>query len=161
MPQSDFWIGPTPMRGFYQAGAMRSPGLTAAPAIARFLARELALELNLQPKRTWNPMRPAAARLSELSPKEWAELIQVDPRYGRVICFCNLVTEGEVVEAIRRGARTLDGVKLRTRAGFGRCQGSFCTDQILLILARELGWDPGKVQLGRIRSWVIGGLVRP
>ena len=77
------------------------------------------------------------------------------------MCFCNTVTEAEVVEAIRRGARTLDGVKFRTRAGFGRCQGSFCTPKIMAILARELGLSPEKITLRGPGSELISGRVRP
>jgi len=71
------------------------------------------------------------------------------------------VTEGEILEAIRRGARSLDGVKFRTRAGFGRCQGGFCADKILKILARELGREPEEVHLRGPGSPVVVGKVRP
>ncbi|MBC7109056.1 MAG: NAD(P)/FAD-dependent oxidoreductase [Methanomassiliicoccales archaeon] len=158
---ADFWVGPTKIRGFYQAGAMRSPGLTAAPAIARFLVHEvIATEWHLSP-RNWNPRRVPPPRVADLSPEEWDELIRQDPRFGRIVCFCNLVTEGEVVEAIRRGARTIDGIKLRTRAGFGRCQGGFCTDKLLLILARELGKGAEDIKLKSERSPIVIGPVRP
>jgi glycerol-3-phosphate dehydrogenase len=98
--------------------------------------------------------------VTELPDEEWDELISKDPRYGRIICQCNRVTEGEIVAAIRRGARSLDGVKFRTRAGFGRCQGGFCTDRILLILARELGISPEEVTLRGNGSRMMNGVVR-
>ena len=161
-PQRDFVLGPTPIRGFYQAAAMRSPGLTAAPAIARWLAGEvIAPELGLSPKPDFNPLRRRIPHPAELPPEEWETLIGEDPRWGRVVCFCNRVTEGEIVEAIRRGARTLDGIKFRTRAGFGRCQGGFCTDKILKILARELGRAPGEITLRGPDSPLVMGEVRP
>lgn len=158
----DFVVGPTKVRGFYQAGGMRSPGLTAAPAIAQFLAYEvIAPELGLQKKASFNPKRARIPRAAELSEEEWEKLIREDPRWGRIVCFCNTVTEAEIVEAIRRGARSLDGVKFRTRAGFGRCQGSFCTAKILAILARELGVGPEEITLRGPGSEMILGRVRP
>jgi len=158
----DFVVGPSNVRGFYQAGGMRSPGLTAAPAIAQFLAHEvIAPDLALKKKSTFNPKREGIPHAAELSEAEWEKLIREDPCWGRIVCFCNTVTEAEVVEAIRRGARTLDGVKFRTRAGFGRCQGSFCTPKIMAILARELGLSPEKITLRGHGSELISGKVRP
>jgi len=160
-PQEDFVVGPTVVKGFYQAAAMRSPGLTAAPAIAEWLARGIAGELSLSKKSSFDPMRTGIPCVAELPEAEWKALIERDPRWGRIVCFCNRVTEGEIVEAIRRGARSLDGVKFRTRAGFGRCQGGFCTDRILQILARELGAEPEEVPLRDPRSPLVVGRVRP
>jgi len=160
-PQEDFVVGPTVVKGFYQAAAMRSPGLTAAPAIAEWLACGIADELSLSKKSSFDPMRMGIPCVAELPEAEWKALIERDPRWGRIVCFCNRVTEGEIVEAIRRGARSLDGVKFRTRAGFGRCQGGFCTDKILQILARELGAEPEEVPLRDPRSPLVVGKVRP
>ena len=82
--------------------------------------------------------------VAQASPEEIEELIKKDPAYGNVICRCETVTEGEIVNAIRRplGARSLDGVKRRTRAGMGRCQSGFCAPRTMEILARELHMDP-------------------
>lgn len=157
----DFVVGESFVRGFYQAAGMRSPGLTAAPAIARFLAEAIAADLGLPRKPRFNPVRPPIPRVEELAEEEWDRLIQKDPRWGRIVCFCNQVTEAQVVEAIRRGARTLDGVKFRTRAGFGRCQGSFCTTKILDILSRELGLGPEEISLRGRGSELVLGRVRP
>ena len=159
--QKDFVLGETKVGGFYQAAAMRSPGLTAAPAIARWLAREIALAHGLREKGNFNPKRTRIPHPADLPEEEWARLIREDPRWGRIVCFCNRVTEGEIVEAICRGARTLDGVKFRTRAGFGRCQGGFCTDRVLAILARELGAEPWEVTLRGGDSRIVLGEVRP
>lgn len=162
LANGDFVVGPTTVRGFYQAGGMRSPGLTAAPAVAKFLAHEvIGPELGLTKKATFNPKRVRIPRAAELPEEEWEKLIRADPRWGRVVCFCNTVTEAEVVEAIRRGARTVDGVKFRTRAGFGRCQGSFCTAKIMTILASELGLDPERITFRGPGSELILGKVRP
>ena len=77
---------------------------------------------------------------ASLSPEERAEVVKKDPRYGRIICRCEGITEGEIIDSIRRplGARSLDGVKRRTRAGMGRCQGGFCSPRVMEILSREL-----------------------
>lgn len=161
-PQKDFVLGESPVRGFYQAAAMRSPGLTAAPAVARWLASEvIAPDLGLRMKDAFDPIRKGIPRAAELPPEKWSALIERDSSWGRIVCFCNRVTEGEIVEAIRRGARTLDGVKFRTRAGFGRCQGGFCTDRILGILSRELGLPPEEISQRGPGSPLVLGRVRP
>ena len=160
-PQEDFVLGDTEVEGFYQAAAMRSPGLTAAPAVARWLAREIALAHGLRERSDFRPKRARIPHPADLPEGEWDRLIREDPRWGRIVCFCNRVTEGEIVEAIRRGARTLDGIKFRTKAGFGRCQGGFCTDRILAILARELGVPPEEVTLRGEGSRLVVGEVRP
>ncbi|GAB4305770.1 MAG: NAD(P)/FAD-dependent oxidoreductase [Candidatus Bipolaricaulota bacterium] len=156
----DFWLGRTGVRGFYQAAGMRSPGLTAAPAIARGLAAEIACDLGLALRPSFSPLRRPPPRVAGLPPAEWDALIARDPRYGRIVCRCNRVTEGEIVEAIRRGARTVDGVKFRTRAGFGRCQGGTCTDRVLALLARETGRDPEEVSVQGPGSALVVGRVR-
>lgn len=161
-PSEDFEVGATEVEGFYQAAAMRSPGLTAAPALARWLVREqIAPTYALRPRPEFRAARPAIPHPGILDDQAWNAWIERDPPFGKVICHCNQITEGEVVEAIRRGARTLDGVKFRTRAGFGRCQGGSCTDEILLILARELGIEPSAVDLGLPGSTIVRGEVRP
>ena len=95
----------------------------------------------LQEKENFIETRKGIVHFAELSLEEQKELIQKDPAYGQVICRCETVTEGEILDAIRRplGARTLDGVKRRVRAGMGRCQGGFCTPRIMEILSRECG----------------------
>ncbi len=159
--KKEFVVGKSEVQGFFQAAAMRSPGLTAAPAVARFLVHEvMASEFALAKKPSFQPLRKGLPRVTELPDEEWDELISKDPRYGRIICQCNRVTEGEIVAAIRRGARSLDGVKFRTRAGFGRCQGGSCTDRILLILARELDISPKEVTLRGNGSHMMNGVVR-
>lgn len=158
----DFLVGPSPVRGFYQAAGMCSPGLTAAPAVARFLVHEVvAPDLGLHKKSNFFPKRNPIPRVEDLGEDEWAELIRRDPRWGKIVCFCQNVTEVQVVEAIRRGARTLDGVKFRTRAGFGRCQGSFCTPRILELLAEELGLAPEEITLRGPGSPLVMGRLRP
>ena len=94
--------------------------------------------LTLTKKSDYNPFRKGIPRFRELSEREKEALIRRDPAYGRVICRCETVTEGEILEAIRRGARTIQGIQLRTRAGMGRCQRNFCGPRVVEILAREL-----------------------
>jgi glycerol-3-phosphate dehydrogenase len=118
---------------------IRLPGIIGALPMSRHVVRMLAdagLKLSNQPD--FNPYRKAIPRFSELSDTERNRLIAKDKRYGHVVCRCETVTEGEVVEAIRRGARTEEGVRMRTRAGMGRCKEGFCGPRVLSILAREL-----------------------
>ncbi|MCX7779533.1 MAG: NAD(P)/FAD-dependent oxidoreductase [Negativicutes bacterium] len=138
----DFIIRPSDkVFGLFHAAGIQSPGLTAAPAIAEMMVELLAeAGLPLTPKQCFDPVEPRPKRFRELSYQERDELIRANPLYGRIICRCEQVTEGEIVDAIREqcGARTLDGVKRRTRAGMGRCQGGFCSPRVAAILAREL-----------------------
>ncbi len=123
-----------------QAAGICSPGLTSAPAIAEEIETILrGAGLELTEKENYNPTRKAIPEFRHLSNEERAKLIEKDSRYGRIICRCETITEGEIVEAIKRGARSLDGVKRRTRAGMGRCQGGFCGPRVMEILSRELG----------------------
>jgi glycerol-3-phosphate dehydrogenase len=125
---------------------MGYPGVSAAPASARKVVELLRQEgLKLEPDGSFNPVRKAAPVFNELPEEEQKEWIAKDRRYGHVVCRCETVSEGEIVEAIRRGASTLDGVKFRTRAGMGRCQGGFCTPRVVKILAKELGLSEEKI----------------
>jgi len=115
------------------------PGVSAAPAAAKEVVELLAKEgLKLVENPGFNPHRQAIINFSELSDAEKENLIAENPQYGHVVCRCETVTEGEIVEAIRRGATTMDGVKFRTRPGMGRCQGGFCGPRVIELLAREL-----------------------
>lgn len=153
----DFHIAPSRrVRGLVNVGGIQSPGITAAPAIARMVVEILRGEgLELREKTSFNPRRRAPPRFRELGDREREELIARDRRYGHVVCRCEHVTEGEVVEAVRRGATTLDGVKFRTRAGMGRCQGGFCTPHLLRILSRELGRPVEEITKKGGRSRVV------
>ena len=131
-----------PKPGFVNLGGIESPGLTAAPAIAERVVEMLKdAGLELKPRRNWNPIRPAPPRFRDLSPAEKAELIRRDPRYGRVVCRCEMVTEGEIAAAIHGPvpARPYDAIKRRTWLGTGRCLGAFDMPRVVDILARELG----------------------
>jgi len=127
--------------GFINVAGIKSPGLTSAPAIAEMVVDLLEREgLTLEEKGDFEPFRrPIVHPLRDFHPTETEELIAQGSQYGHVVCRCEYVTEGEIVDAISRGATTLDGVKYRTRAGMGRCQGGFCTPYAIKIIARELG----------------------
>jgi len=123
-----------------------SPGLTAAPAIAEYLISLLAAAgLDLKEKKAFNPYRIGWRRFETASTAEKADLIASNPKYGHLVCRCEQVTEAEVLEAIYRGADTVDAVKHVTRAGMGRCQGGFCGISVLNHLAQALGIDPTQV----------------
>jgi len=115
------------------------PGVSASPGTAKYTVKLLAREgLKLEENPNFDPYEKAIPDFSELSDEEKKQLIAQDPRYGHVVCRCETVTEGEIVEAIKRGARTLDGVKFRCRPGMGRCHGGFCSPRVMAILSREL-----------------------
>lgn len=137
----DFIIGESTVEGFFDAAGIESPGLSAAPAIGAFLAGEAAKKLNAPLKSSFVATRKGIPNMALASMEERQQLIKENPLYARVVCRCELVTEGEIVDAIKRplGATTLDGVKRRTRAGMGRCQSGFCSPTVIEILARELG----------------------
>ena len=142
---SDFVIGVSKVNDkFINVAGIESPGLTAAPAIARYVGqifREIAPEYERKSKEDFIAYRKAPVRVNELSIEERKALVEKDKRYGRIICRCEGITEGEIIDSIKApcGARDVDGVKRRTRAGMGRCQGGFCSSKVVEILARELG----------------------
>lgn len=138
----------SPRQGFWNVAGIESPGLSSAPAIAVYVTELLAGQgLLLEEKEDFMEERVAVHRFNELSMEEKNRVIRENPLYGHVICRCESITEGEIVEAIRQnpGARDLDGVKRRTRAGMGRCQGGFCGPLVTEILSRELGISLEKV----------------
>lgn len=126
--------------GFFDCVGIESPGLTACPAVGEFMASLIADKLSLSLKSSWNGICHDVKKPFELSEKERSALIASEPAYGKIICRCETITEGEIIDSIRRplGARSLDGVKRRTRAGMGRCQGGFCSPRVMEILSREL-----------------------
>ena len=141
-PGHDFVIGEVAdAPGFFDVAAIESPGLSAAPAIGPYVAGLVADKLALSKREGFVPGIPPIPEIEHsASPEDWAALIEKNPAYGRVICRCRKVTEGQIVEAIHRPvpARSLDAVKRRTHACMGRCQAGFCTPKIMEILAREL-----------------------
>ncbi len=108
-------------------------------------------------KKEWKNTRKGIISPKNLPFKERNELIRRNPAYGQIICRCENITEGEIIDAIRRplGARSLDGVKRRVRAGMGRCQGGFCSPRVMDILSRELGLPMEKITKSGGRSNIV------
>ncbi len=152
--------------GFINAAGIRSPGLTSAPAIAHQVEELIQEEVGIQlvEKKDWFPKREAIQRFSSLSESKKECLIDEDPSYGKVLCMCKEVTEAEVKEAVERmkkiGAEvTLDGVKFRTLAMFGFCQGSFCRSRLAGKVADELSQPLWRVtQKGQGTEYGIGDI---
>ncbi|HEX2863020.1 MAG TPA: NAD(P)/FAD-dependent oxidoreductase [Deinococcales bacterium] len=140
LESEDFLIEPSRRRGFINVAGIQSPGLTASPAIAETVAEILGSEgLSLEERDDFQPVIPRAPHFAALPPGEQGRLADREPGYRRLVCRCETITEAEVRAAVRRGATTLDGVKFRTRAGMGRCQGGFCTTRVLQLLAEDTG----------------------
>jgi glycerol-3-phosphate dehydrogenase len=154
----DFVIGPSRVTGFIHAAGIQSPGLTAAPVIARRVVDILRESgIHLKEKEGFNPVRKAPPVFKGLSAEEKAELIKRDSKYGHVVCRCEQVTEAEIVNAIHGlvPAVTMDAVKRRTRAGMGRCQGGFCGPRVAEILGRELDIPLEKVTKKGGGSYIV------
>ena len=124
--------------GFFNATGIESPGLSSSLSIGEMVARMVADRLGIEKKE--NPIleRKAAPRPKEMSIDERNELIKSNPSYGRIVCRCEEISEGEIIDAITRplGARSLDGVKRRVRAGMGRCQGGFCSPKVMELIEK-------------------------
>lgn len=156
----DFVIGESAaVKGLYNVAGIESPGLSSAPAIAVHVAEEIAKKLSLGKNANFVAERKGIPHFATLSSEERQKLVAENPLYGRIVCRCETVTEGEIVEAIRRkpGAVDMDGVKRRTRQGMGRCQAGFCTPRVMEILSRELGVPMTEVtKRGGNSQFVIG-----
>jgi glycerol-3-phosphate dehydrogenase len=141
--KEDFYIKASErIKGFVNVSGIQSPGLTAAPAIAEMVLKILkGLGLKMEKKEDFNPIRKAPPIFDKLCIEEKKKLINQNPLYGKIVCRCEHITEGEILDAIHSSlpALTLDAIKRRTRAGMGRCQGGFCGPRVAKILARELG----------------------
>ncbi|AJD31961.1 MULTISPECIES: NAD(P)/FAD-dependent oxidoreductase [Clostridium] len=139
---SDFIIGEAEdAENFINAIGIESPGLTSAPAIGEYIREMIVEKLKPEENKEFNPIRKDIPKFREMTNEERKEMIKENSAYGKIVCRCEVVTEGEIRDAIRRplGAKTVDGIKRRTRAGMGRCQSGFCSNRIVEILAEELG----------------------
>jgi len=156
----DFIIGEAAdAPGFFNAAGVESPGLTAAPAIGTHLAKLVADKLGAAENKDFDPKRIEAKPFSECTPEERCQLIAKDPAYARIVCRCETVTEAEVRQAIRNpvGARNIDALKRRVRAGAGRCQSGFCCPRSLEILCEELGKSPEEItKFGKASQLLTG-----
>lgn len=160
----DFIIEESPLvENFINVAGIKSPGLSSAPAIA-----EMVVEIYTEKHRGiktndhFDPMRRPRIKFAELSLEEKQELIEKDPRYGRIICRCETISEGEIVDAIKRnaGGRTLNGIKRRVRPGAGRCQGGFCGPRVMEILKRELNLNMSDIRQEGSDSYILTGMTK-
>ena len=129
-----------PFRGFVNLAGIESPGLSASPAIAEYVVDMLRGDgFEFAENKDFNPLRKPMHHFRQATIEQKNEIIKNDPSYGKIVCRCETVTEGEILEAIRTNPkpRDLDGVKRRTRAQMGRCQGGFCMPYIVELLAKE------------------------
>lgn len=142
--------------GFINAAGIESPGLTSAPAIAQIVS-DFIKDKEVNP--SFNPLRRKVIRMEEMSIEERDALIKKDPKFGRIVCRCEAVSEGEILDSIRRncGATTIKGVKRRCRPGMGKCQGGFCQAIVLDILAKELNKKPEEIMFGNANSYIVLG----
>lgn len=143
--------------GFFDLAGICSPGLSSAPAIAEYAVELMGQAgLSLEKKEDFICERHRV-RFKELSPLEKAELVQKEPAYGRVVCRCETVTEGEILACLKAPIppRSVDGVKRRVNAGMGRCQGGFCGPRVVELLARELDLSRGEVVQDKAGTWLL------
>lgn len=157
----DFIIGePEDAPGFLDCAGIESPGLTAAPAIGEMAAGILKEKMGLKEKADFISERKGILDPKTLDKDAYRKLIKEQPAYGNIICRCEKITEGEILDAIHRplGAKSLDGIKRRTRAGMGRCQSGFCAPRTMEILARELQVDMADITKSGGHSGIIEGV---
>jgi len=139
LESNDFLIGEVEdTKNFINVAGIESPGLSSAPAIAKMVAEMAVERLSSMPNPRFSPYRQGIPRFREMNNSQREKLISENPAFGKIVCRCETVTEGEIISAIQRplGARSLDGIKRRTRAGMGRCQSGFCTPRLIEILSR-------------------------
>ncbi len=162
--QGDFFIQVSKVNpNFIHVAGIESPGLSCAPAIGEYVSELLGRQgLERIPRKDFIKNREKVIRFRELEGEELDKLLKKNPAYGRLVCRCEKVTEGEVLDCIRRpaGALDLDSVKRRTRAGMGRCQGGFCTPRLVELLSRELGIPYDKVTKKGEGSWMLSGRIK-
>ncbi len=155
----DYYIQPSEqVGGLLHLAGIESPGLASSPAVGAYAVELLEkMGLELRERKDFRDERPEQIRFESLDDISRAELIRKNPAYGRIICRCETVTEGEIIDAIHRpvGARDIDMVKRRTRAGMGRCQGGFCMPRVAEILARELDIPLEQVTKFGGSSWIV------
>ena len=157
----DFVIGETEdAKGFFNVAGIESPGLSSAPAIGELVATQICSMLSLKEKTDFISTRKGILRPETLSMEERNTLIKEHPEYGNIICRCEMISEGEIMDAIHRplGARSLDAVKRRTRAGMGRCQAGFCSPKVMEILEREVPMSMFDITKNGVGSNFIVGI---
>lgn len=143
------------VKNFINVAGIESPGLTSSVAIGRYIGELVGDKIDARRNLNFNPYREDIKRFSELSDEERERMIKLYPNFGNIVCRCELVSEYEIVEAIKRGAKTLDSIKRRTRAGMGRCQGGFCLPRVMNILSKELKIDKTEITKFGKNSYIL------
>lgn len=146
-----------PGPGFWSMIGIKTPGLTCADELGRTMAEKIGAFLHADTNGSFDPRRSGIQKMRSMSWEQRNAAIQKDPDCGEVICCCEDVTKAEVLEAIRRGATTLDGIKRRVGTGMGRCQGSRCQQKLIALLAQELGISEAEVTKDGMGSEILGG----
>ncbi len=159
---NEFVIGMSEIPNFINVAGIQSPGLTSAPAIAVYIKEMLMSLENLKEREDFNPIVEHKAVVAEISKEELMELVQKNPKYGKIICRCESVSEAEILNSIHSkfGAETIDGVKRRTRAGMGRCQGGFCMPKVLEILSHEMDINFTEINKNDKGSYILVGTTK-
>ena len=150
-------------RGYFGISGVRSTGVSTSLGIAKYVVRMFQdAGVVLERDYSFNPRRKGIERFSDASDERRSQLIAENPLYGRIVCRCETVTEAEIIQAIHRpvGARTVDAIKRRVRAGTGRCQGGFCGPKVIEILARELKLPAAEVRKNLMGSYMLTGQIR-
>lgn len=159
-PRKRDFIIDIPVKKAVNAAGIESPGLTASPAIALMVIELLSGEgLKLNKKNDFCPNRINTKRFIDMKDEEKKIALFNNPLYGRIICRCEYITEGDIINAIKRplGGKSVDGIKKRVRPGMGRCQGGFCMPRVVEILARELGVDESSIVKSGEGSYILTG----
>ena len=151
------------LKGYVNLSGVRSTGLTLSVAMGKYVVQQILMHgEKLKLKENFNPYRKGVIKFSEQTPEVQDKLIKENPLYGNIVCRCESITEGEIMDAIHRplGAKSVDGVKRRVRAGMGRCQGGFCGPKVIEILARELKVSPAEINKNNDGSYMVTGKTR-
>lgn len=157
--RGDFIVEQSTIENLYNVVGIESPGLTSAPAIGEYVAEQVAKKFGAKANKNFNPTRRSYDFFKKMSIEEKNALIKERPEFGKIICRCEEVTLGEIIEAMKVNppATTIDGIKLRTRAGMGRCQSGFCQPSVLQIIMDTYGCEVGEVRKNSKNSNVIVG----
>ncbi len=161
--KEDFIIEPSKkVNGLIHVAGIQSPGLAAMPAIVERVKEIVTEEWHPAENAQFEPRRKRIKPFAELDEKEREELIRTNPSYGHIVCRCEHVTEGEIVDALHRGipVKSIDAIKRRVRAGMGRCQGGFCMPRVLEIISREKNIDRESVTKNGGKSFILKGKIK-
>jgi len=151
------------LKGYVNLSGVRSTGLTLSVAMGKYVVQQMQYHgADFKLKENFISRRKGIVKFSECTAEEQDELVKKNPLYGNIICRCETITEAEILQAIHRplGARSIDAVKRRVRAGMGRCQGGFCGPKVIEILARELGCSPEDINKNNTGSYMVTGSTR-